>query len=267
LDALLSWRTETQVEPPREDISLAKGTIPGTLRRSINAYGKIGPRYSDERSWVEAGALFGRSFRTPYQFVFDDASHDAPLLIPGCINCATPYPGLAANPAFTPKTTDPFLDWVSYLSSTSPPLINANTKFFAHYTDRPLEGLFLNFSVNIPLPLGRHYPDWAGGKPIAALIENNGNWFFNNKGDLATQTRYFDKLALSIVIPVVGNLSFKPETDLYFYENKAEERPYRGINCIGTFSYTFDWREGQPWSRVWRFASPPPTASVPPSGR
>ena len=45
------------------------------------------------------------------------------------------------------------------------------------------------------------------------------------------------------------------------------EIPFRGINCVGTLSYTFAWREGQPWKRIWRYASPGPTASVPPGGR
>lgn len=287
LDMLLSGRIESQVLSPREDIPLADGTtLPGTLRRPVDVYGKIGPHYSDERSWFEFGYLRGRSLVNPYQIVFNNGRGDAPLLIPGCNQCSAPYPGGLANP---PAANAPFLDWVSYLSSSyslqptpagapavncsagipgcTTPLIDANTKFYGRYTGRPLSGLFLNFSYNVPLPVFNHYQDWAGGKPIALLAENTGRYFFDNAGDLSTQTKYFDKLALSIVIPVAGNLSFKPEVDLVFYRNKVAELPFHSINYIGTLSYTFSWREGQPWKRVWRYASPTPTASVPASGR
>jgi hypothetical protein len=268
-DILLSGRAESQVLAPREDIALAKGAISSSLHRSFDLYGKFGARFSDERSWFEMGYLNGRSLENPSQIVFNDANHDAVNLIPGCNQCAASG-GVTSRPA----PNAPFLDWISYLSTSQTnldgskalPQIDSNTKFSAIYVSRPLSGFFANFSVNIPLPIAK-YPDWAGGKPIAWLMENNGRWFFNNKGDLATQTKYYDKLAFSLVVPVVGNLTLKPEVDFVFYRNKVAEIPFRSTTYMGTLSYTFSWRQGQPLSRVWRYASPPPTASVPNSGR
>ena len=69
------------------------------------------------------------------------------------------------------------------------------------------------------------------------------------------------------MVPVVGNLTLKPEVDFVFYRNKVAEIPFRGTTYLGTLSYTFSWRQGQPLTRVWRYASPAPTASVPNSGR
>jgi hypothetical protein len=215
------------------------------------------------------GYLNGRSLENPSQIVFNDANHDAVNLIPGCNQCAAAG-GVTARPA----ANAPFLDWISYLSTsqTNPDgskaaaQIDSSTKFTANYVSRPLSGFFANFSLNIPLPIGK-YPDWAGGKPIAWLMENNGRWFVNNKGDLATQTKYYDKLAFSLVVPVVGNLTLKPEVDFVFYRNKVAEIPFRSTTYQGTLSYTFSWRQGQPLTRVWRYASPAPTASMPTSGR
>ena len=59
------------------------------------------------------------------------------------------------------------------------------------------------------------------GKRIGFLIGEHGAVFFNNSGDLATETRYYDKLANSLVLPVLGNLSFKPEIDPIYYRGKV----------------------------------------------
>jgi hypothetical protein len=224
-------------------------------------------RYSDERSWIEAGYLDGRSLVNPTAIVFNN--NVGPVsLIPGCRQC-----GLTAMVP-RPDPTDPFLDWVNYLSNNTPNPLTPSNKFYALYESRPLSGFFLNFSLSTPLPVGKRYPDWAAGKPISLLIENNGKWLFDYKNDLATQTKYYDKLAWSIVIPVIGNLSFKPEVDLIYFRNKSQELPgqqtsfsFHSTTYMGTLSYTFLWRQGQPFNRIFRFASPPPTASVPTSGR
>jgi hypothetical protein len=289
-DILAAFRTESQAQAPREDIPLtpslppapgtstpplASGTIPGTLRRPIDVFAKLGLRYSDERSWIEAGYLDGRSLVNPTEIIFNTGGAPiAPVnLIPGCNQCSTKYPSIPM-----PLPTSPFLDWVNYLSNNlANPLTPAST-LYARYTGRPLSGFFLNFSLNTPLPLGKRYPDWAGGKPIALLIENSGKWLFDYQDDLATQTKYYDKLAWSIVLPVIGNLSFKPEVDLVYFRNKSLGMPaelpgqqtsfsFHSTTYMGTLSYTFLWRQGQPFKRVWRYASPPPTASVPTSGR
>jgi len=266
-DLLLSGRIDSQVLSPREDLTLATGTLPGTFQRAVDGYGKAGFRYTDERSWLEVGAMKGTSFVNPYEVVFQSGSSTVTVpLNPGCQNCGLPYP--KNTPA--PTASSSFLDWVSYLSS--PPdqngtgFLTTSSKFVAHYTRRPLTGLFLNFSYNVPLPIPK-VTDWTGAKPVALLLENTGRFWLNNRGDLATQTRLFDKLAASLVVPVVGNLSLKPEVDVIYYQNKVKEYPFHSFNIMGTLSYTFARRSGQPWSRVWRYASPAPSTSVPASGR
>ena len=118
----------------------------------------------------------GAAWRTPARLYSANANHDAVNLIPGCNQCAA-----AGGVTTRPAANAPFLDWISDLStpqtspdgSKAPAQINSGTKFTANYVSRPLSGLFANFSVNIPLPIAK-YPDWAGGKPISWLMENNG---------------------------------------------------------------------------------------------
>jgi hypothetical protein len=180
------------------------------------------------------------------------------------------------NPIYVmPGPNAPFSTQLSYLSSPgAAQMITSQDTFYATYTDRPLSGFFVNFSLNTPLPFGSKYADWAGGKPISLLIENVGKWLFDYRNDLSTQTKYYDKLAWSLVIPLIGNLAFKPEVDFVYFRNKSQELPnqqtsfsFHSTTYIGTLSYTFSWRQGQPFCRLWRYASPAPSSSTPASGR
>jgi hypothetical protein len=180
------------------------------------------------------------------------------------------------NPIFgQPGPNAPFSTQLAYLSSPgTTQVITPQANFYGTYIGRPLTGFFVNFSLNVPLPFGNKYADWAGGKPIALLVENNGRWLFDNSGDLSTQTKYYDKLAWSLVLPVIGNLSFKPEVDFIYFRNKSQallNQPtsfsFHSTTYLATLSYTFSWRQGQPFWRVWRYASPAPATSVPASGR
>jgi len=175
-DVLLSGRAESQVLAPREDIALAKGNISSSLHRSFDLYGKFGARFSDERGWFEMGYLNGRSLENPSQIVFSECQPrcrqpDSRLQPVRCgWRCHCP-PGRERtvlrldSDLSTPQTSPD--------GSKAPAQINSGTKFTANYVSRPLSGLFANFSVNIPLPIAK-YPDWAGGKPISWLMENNG---------------------------------------------------------------------------------------------
>lgn len=260
------------------------GTDRQTLRRSADLYGKLGVRFSDTRSWFEAGILDGRSLQVPYALKLlngQSAPNDMLFLQPGntvsTTNCVTGVAGCN-------QPTNPWVqDWTRYLSYYG--LITPSTQYKGIYQTRPMDGVFVNFSFNVPIPFGNRYADWAGGKGLAFLAENSGRMLFNHNHDLAAQTRYYDKLALSVIIPVIGNLSLKPEVDFTYYRNKAStvdlpaqysstapsaasqtSFPFHSVSYLVTFSYTFDWRMGQSW-RSLRYASPPPTSSVPTSGR
>jgi hypothetical protein len=257
------------------------GTIHGTLARARNLYAKLGFRATDDRSWLEGGLLVGHAYNLPYELVFNGMPNTTfAFLDPGQCPTGSPYipsdpqagscqpdangkyPMPPAPPGVPPDHK--FQDWINYLGSNN--LINSGSHFTGIYLDRPQNGLFLNFSLNFPLPVGDKYAMWAGGRGIAVLSENTGQLFFARSGDLASQTRYFDKLSNSVVIPVVGNFSLKPEIDLIFYRNKVFETPFRAVQYLMNFSYTFSWRQGQSW-RALRYPTPAPTTSVPAGGR
>jgi len=298
-DLLGAVRVESGVFRPRNDLALTTpqptevgrssppaGTLLGRLDRQIDVFAKAGVRYTDERSWFEAGYMAGHSEGNPAALVFPGIK-DPIKLIPGTKGYKASCPvGAALNsdpakPCHSPNPEpETFADWISYYSggvrSDKFPVdgtITSTSKYTVNYTARPISGFFLNFSVNVPLPIGHKYPDWAGGKPIALLLENTGKWLFDYATDLPTQTKYYDKLAMSMVIPVVGNLSLKPEIDALYYQNKNSPMlktfgsSFHGFNYQATLSYSFSWRQGLPLSRMWRYSWPTPTSSVPASGR
>jgi hypothetical protein len=288
LDLLTAFRLESQVQAPRGDFALSTSppsVLLGALRRPIDPFGKLGFRYSDERSWLEAGFLAGRSLVNPTNIIFKQGKATVANLplITGSVPLVqmtdangNPVIDSKGNPVYVPPAPNaPFSTQLAYLSSSgAAQVITPQDNFYPTDIGRPLTGFFVNFSLNTPLPFGNSYADWAGGKPIALLIENTGRWLFDNSGDLSTQTKYYDKLAWSLILPVVGNLSFKPEVDFTYFRNKSQDLPnqptsfsFHSTTYLATLSYTFSWRQGQPFSRVWRFASPAPAASVPASGR
>ena len=298
LDLLVAARVDSNVLSPREDIAIAAqtclgqsncptpcppgttttatgpctamnpaGTLRGTIRRSADLYGKFGLRVSDTRSWFEVGLLDGWSLQVPYSLQLLNGQaypNNVLYLEPGSSGNGNCTATSTTNPCAAP-TNQKSQDWLAYLSYYG--FLTPNTKFRGVYQTHPLDGVFLNFSFNVPLPFGNRFADWAGGKGIAFLAENNGRFLFNRAQDLPAQTSYYDKLSLSFVIPVVGNFSLKPETDFVYYRDKVAGLPFHSIDYLMTFSYTFDWRQGQPWGRALRFASPPPTVTVPTSGR
>jgi hypothetical protein len=314
IDLLASVRLETAVQAPRLDTtvnsSLTAGdlasfgqvwssplagsplstrmsspsTLLGAIRRPVDIFAKFGVRFSDERSWIEAGYMAGRSLVNPYSIEFSNGLQPVgnALLIPGQSTLVA-NPAAANNatlaPYLVPSQYAPLANWVKYWSTpldVTPPAntLVSSSSFYATYTGRPISGFFLNFSANIPLPLGNRYADWSGGKPIAFQLENSGRYLYDFSGDIATQTKWLDTLAWSLVFPALGNLSIKPEIDLTLFRNKSQaglaqqtSYPFQGLTYKMTFAYTFSWRQGQDWKRIWRFASPAPTQSVPVSGR
>ena len=287
-DLLGASRVESQVQAPRGDFALATSPpsiLLGALRRPVDMFAKAGFRYSDDRSWFEAGYLAGRSLVNPTTVVFKNGQTtvaNLPLitgsgpLVQMTDASGNPLRDQQNNPIYVmPGPNAPFSTQLSYLSSPgAAQMITSQDTFYATYTDRPLSGFFVNFSLNTPLPFGSKYADWAGGKPISLLIENVGKWLFDYRNDLSTQTKYYDKLAWSLVIPLIGNLAFKPEVDFVYFRNKSQELPnqqtsfsFHSTTYIGTLSYTFSWKQGQPFCRLWRYASPAPSSSTPASGR
>ena len=234
-----------QQDPVKDNcVALANpgGTIRGSLRRAVDTYVKIGLRKSDTRSWIEAGFMTGASFNVPFQeLVVDPAGTQTIALNSGIANATACGAGKAASTCTPPSSTVGAQDFINYLSFWGK--ISPNDPIKPQYKTKDLSGLFLNFSLNVPLPVADHYTNLAGNKPFAFLAENTGRLLFNRSGDINTQTRYYDKLALSVIIPVLGNFTLKPEVDLVYYRNKVANIPFHSFNYLATFSYTFDWRQ------------------------
>lgn len=253
------------------NVGVPSGSISGTLSRSRNLYAKLGMRLADTRSWLEGGLIAGQSIRTPYQIRFNNPQGSTAYLDPG--QCSPAANAQSGDPCYpvplgrypAPQKGDTHLaDWIQYLSTNH--LIDSSTTFSGIYRNLPQYGAFLNFSLNIPLPVGDNWSKLAG-KGISLLEENTGQYFFHNHAALAAETQYSDTLASSLVIPVLGNLSLKPEIDLIFYRAQVANIPFHSVQYMMNLSYTFAWRQGQPIGRALRYASPAPSSAIPSSGR
>ena len=240
LKLLLSARVDTQLDSPPEVIALPDMmSLNGKLNHSFTLLGKFGVRLEDERSWLETGLELGKRLRTPEAIRFNTGQ-----ICP-----------LNAGDKTVPGS-------FAYCVNTLVPPIPDGATFSAQTTTRPAQGIFLNFSLNIPLPWQKPF-----SKPVAFLIENKGDLFFNRAHDLNTDTRYFDKWANSLVIPVLGNFSLKPEVDVFFFENKIGGVSYHSVQTMVTFGYQFAWHQGLPWWKTLQYANPSPTTSSPTGGR
>lgn len=301
-DLLVSYRIDGQVFQPGNPIAIpaqtcsgdpanpsaatcpagtaanAGGTVGGVLRRAVDHYAKLGIRRSDSRTWWEFGVLRGLSLNVPVAEQIVDASGNPALDVNGKalpvipIRSGVLFPGnckaggLAASCPSTSLTGSP-VDVINYLGFWGLIYNPAVNRMNTLYTSRDMTGVFLNFSINVPLPVGNRYTTLNGGKPIAFLAENTGRLLFNQHGDISTQTRYFDKLNLSIVIPALGNFTFAPEVDFVYYRNRVANLPFHSIDYLGKFNYTFDWRQGQRFRRAMRYGSPAPASTIVPSGK
>ena len=122
------------------------------------------------------------------------------------------------------------------------------TYFFSDDRQQRLQhGAFLNFRIQVPLPVGE-------GR--AYVMENRGDLFFNRATDFPVDTRYLDLWTHYLVVPLVGNLSLVPKLEFLFYQNKVLGNSMRGMQTSVGLQYRFEWRQGLPWLKVLRYPNP-----------
>ncbi len=276
LKLLVSERFDTEMTSPSLSLPLKDAQSSVYLRnlnRTYRGLTKIGFRLENAKSWIEAGVEGGEDFQLPYQYKFGsqvcqagagEDFHNALYSSP---------PVSSAGPAFYPGDQS-LLDCVSFYSYAAPssgpglgaPYLNPSTTptIFAYSpltvfkTNRRELGAFVNFSLNVPLPFT---------KKIAYLLENKGDLFANARNDLATDSHYFDQLSNSLIIAARGNLSIKPEFDIFLYDGKVNGYKIHTFQAMVNLSYAFDWHSGLSLWRTMLYANPAPTTRMPPGGR
>ena len=274
LKLLVSERLDTELVSPLLTLPLKdaqSSTYLRNLDRTFLALTKVGFRLEDERSWIEAGFEIGENFGLPYEYKFGSqvcpagAGED----YHNALYSALPLP--STSPAYYPGDQS-LLDCVSYYSYASsgaalgPPYLPppSSPAIFAYSplsvltTNRREVGAFLNFSLNVPLPFSTK---------TSYLLENKGDIFANGRNDLPTDIHYFDQVSNSLLIAARGNLSIKPEFDIFAYEGKVNAYKIHTFRALLNLSYSFDWHSGLPLGRTMLYANPAPKTSTPAGGR
>ena len=137
-------------------------------------------------------------------------------------------------------------------ASQTPPIVVSAIPGRTHYQD----GFYANFRIDMPLPFATRYE---------FVVENRGDFFLIPHGhDSPVDTRFFDDLRSSFIVPLYGHLSLAPSFEILLFENKINDSLYRSTNSFVSLSYSFDWRTGLEWRQLLRFNNPvPPLTSLP----
>ena len=275
LKLLVSERFDTELIPPLLSLSLrdAQGsTYFRNLNRTYRGLTKIGIRLEDARSWFEAGVEGGENFQLPYQYKFGNQVcpagagedyHNAIYTNPPSSGTPAYYAGdqslqdCVSFYSYAAPSSGPALG-PPYLTPLTTPTIFAYSPLAIFKTNRRELGVFANFSLNVPLPFSTK---------LSYLLENKGDLFANGHNDLATDIHYLDQLSNSLIIAARGNLSIKPEVDIFFYDGKVNGYKIHTYQAAINLSYAFDWHSGLPLWRTMLYANPAPKTAMPASGR
>ena len=114
-------------------------------------------------------------------------------------------------------------------------------------------GLFLNFRLNVPLPLSNS---------LTYTMENRGEFFFNKRGNVSVDTKFQDDWIHSLTVPLFGNFSLVPKFEVFFYENKVDGHLFYAIQPSLTLQYAFDWHSGLPWWKSMLYKKPATSGSA-----
>jgi hypothetical protein len=218
LRGLLSVRAETQLIPPL--VSFRLNTTPSIplrrpTERTESVLLKTGLRWQNQQSWIETGFETGWTLNNPVGYIFQ----------PGGIVCPNGFPTIGSCVTANSGPGGPIT-----LSSNFHPVPDRT---------RLRRGLFLNFSMSVPLP---------GLKNLTYVTENTGDVFFSDlENDTPTDTKWQDDWSHSLKIPLVGNLSLVPKVEFFFYENKILNHYFQSLHSTIGLQYTFEKHSGVGW--------------------
>jgi hypothetical protein len=235
---LISARFETQLLDPFTKFSLNTtpgSTLTGTTSRTKSLLGKFGLRFQDDKSWVESGFEVGERFGSPLAYIFNPGLPDQKRCELRAGNSPTSFLG-CIQAGSTPT-----------LSGPGP--ITSSSKFQPAVEDKLQDGLFLNFHLNIPLPIPL-------GSSFAYSMDNRGEIFFNRSTDLSIDTKFTDLWSHSLIIPVFGNFALVPKADFLFFQNKVDNHFFRSISTSLALQYRFDWHRGLEWRNALLYPTP-----------
>ena len=186
---------------------------------------RFGARLQNEQSWFEAGREYGTNINTPSGFSILDAQSPQPF---PCALSAVSFLGqcVALDPYFTTAS-----------------------KIVPHLRNQRLAGWFANFHTVVPL--------WKS--KVQLVADSYGELFDRQHDDTTYNTRFYEDLTFALQVPVWGNLSFAPQVETFFFQNKivpnepAALNHYVFVETSVKLEYGFDWHRGIGILRALRF--------------
>jgi hypothetical protein len=157
------------------------------LGRTFSALGRLGPRYHDRHSYIEAGIEGGSDFNAIESFQFKDSS--GANIGPLCFLTA---------------------EQTLQACAKASPAVNTDSHVQVGREGRQRTGLYWHGYLNVPV-----FPK------VSESFEDQGDFFFNNSGDNSTDTRLHSLLTNKITFQFLPNLAFSPTYQLLLYENKV----------------------------------------------
>jgi hypothetical protein len=242
--ALLSENLSTQVADPFQQLAVpapcsGNACIPGAATLTTFQLGKnflvmtrVGARLQNNVSWFEAGREFGENFGIPFGYTLRDPGRAQPY------SCAA-----SGNTSLG--------DCVA-----SDPLFTSDSKVLPNLENQRIAGWFMNFHTAAPL-----YRD-----KLQLTVDSYGEVFDRRPNDSGFNTRYYEDLTVALKVPLFGNLTFAPQVETFFFQNKAVPNQqvmtnhYTFVTSSLKLEYGFDWRRGVGWRRALRYPNGVSTA-------
>ena len=206
------FHNETQAFSPIQPLNVTPAVAGGTktrnfdLGRTWTSLARLGPRYHNQNSYVEAGVEDGRDFNAIQAFQF-----------------VTPTGSPIGPPCF-PTANNPLQSCVSNI-----PAVNTNSGLKLLRQNRARAGTYWHAFLSIPFLTN-----------VKESLETQGDFFFNNKGNNSTDTRLRNLITEKLTFQVFPNLAFSPTYQVLFYENKVDERFLWQQQAMITVDFSFN---------------------------
>ncbi len=234
---LLSEDLLTQATAPFQQftVPLACGNLPCAngsnslttfnLAKNYLVVTRLGARIQNDQSWFEAGREYGQNIDTPFGYSLQDASTAVPFECP----------------------ISKGLTLANCISTDA--LFTNQSKVISHLRTQSVAGWFANFHVAVPL--------W--GDRLQLLTDSYGELFDRQSDDTPYNTRFYEDFTVALRVPLWGNLSFAPQVETFYFQNKivpdqiAAVNHYVFVSTSVTLQYGFDWHRGVGLLRALRF--------------
>ncbi len=234
---LLSEDLLTQAATPFQQFAapLACGNVPCSngatslakfnLAKNYLVLTRFGARLQSRQSWFEGGREYGNNVDIPDSYSLQDLASPVPFPCPlakGLLlsNC------VASDPLFT-----------------------AQSKIVPRLVTQHVAGWFANFHSAVPL--------WRSKLQLVA--DSYGEVFDKLRTDTTYNTRFYEDLTLALKVPVWGNLTFTPQVETFYFQNKivpdqiAQINHYVFVTTSVALQYGFDWHRGVGILRALRY--------------